>query len=285
VRTTAAVLLVLLGACGADAAGPAATPKDAFAKAAAEMRKKLGAGFLIERSGVFVIAGDLPRAPLARFRRRTIDDCARALWKGFFDKKPDYPIKVYLFRNKASYEKWVEKLAGFKPHTPYGFYMPSSKTLMMNIATGGGTLVHEMTHALTDPDFPECPTWLFEGLGSLFEQCYVDRAGRILGLVNWRLPVLRKGGFIALKKLIQTSDEEFRGKKESLHYANARYLCLYLQERRLLRTLYKTFREAHKAGKDKTGWESFKKVIKEDPGVFEKKWHAWVKTLRWPTGR
>jgi len=280
-KRTMAVVALLLSAWGVGAAEGAAR-EDAFAKAAAEMRKELGRGFIIERAGVFIVAGDMPRRSFNRFKSFTVEDCARALWKDFFTKRPGYPIKVYLFSGKASYEKWVPKLAGFKPHTPYGFYLPGKKSLMMNIATGGGTLVHEMTHALTDPDFPNCPTWLFEGLGSLFEQCHVTRGGHIKGRVNWRLPVLRRGGFIPLEKLIKMSNAEFRGAKEPLNYANARYLCFYLQQRGLLTKFYKTFRDAHKAGKDKTGWASFKEIIKERPAEFEKKWHAWVKTLKRP---
>ena len=276
-RAGAVLLLVL--ASGSLRAAP-----DAFEKAAAEMKKELGRGFIVERTGVFVVAGDLSRSSFNRFKKHTIEDCAAALWKGFFSKRPDYPIKIYLFRGKASYEKWVRKLAGFKPHSPFGFYLPGSKKLMMNISTGGGTLVHEMTHALTDPDFPNCPTWFFEGLGSLFEQCYVGRDGHFRGRVNWRLPGLQKGGFVRLEKLITMSNAEFRGEKESLHYANARYLCLYLQQRGLLRKFYKKFRDAHGAGKDKTGWASFKQVIggPRSPAEFEKAWHAWVKTLKWP---
>ena len=175
----------------------------------------------------------------------------------------------------------MPKLAGFKPQTPFGFYLPSSEALMMNIDTGGGTLVHEMTHALTTPDFPNCPTWLFEGLGSLFEQCHVDGNGDIRGRVNWRLPELRRRGYVKLETLIKTTRAEFRGEKESANYANARYLCFYLQERGLLRKFFKAFRDANKAGKDDTGWETFKKTIPETPAAFEKKWHAWVKTLKW----
>ena len=286
-RNWVPAVFVLAAVCALLAAGETgerAAPREdaAFKKAAAEMKEELSDEFIIERTGVFVVAGDISRRRFDRLKKHTIEDCANALWKDFFTKKPDYPIKIYLFRDSKSYEKWVKKLAGFKPSSKFGFYMRDSKQLMMNLSTGGGTLVHEMTHALTDPDFPNCPTWFFEGLGSLFEQCSVTRDGHIRGRVNWRLPILRKGGFTPIEKLIKMSNKEFRGKKESLNYANARYLCFYLQQRGLLTKFYKTFRDAHKAGKDKTGWGSFKKVVQQPPAKFEKAWHAWVRTLRWP---
>jgi hypothetical protein len=273
-RVTTALMICacLAGVCVAQ---------DAFERDLVEMKKELGKGFIIERTGVFVIAGDVSRRQFDRSKRHTVEACARALWKEFFDRKPAKPVRVYLFRGKESYNKWVEKLAGFKPRTPYGFFLRRRRSLMMNIATGGGTLVHEMTHALMDADFPDCPTWLFEGMGSLYEQCWVTRAGHIRGRVNWRLPGLRKGGFVKLETLIKTTTAEFRGDKESLNYANARYLCFYLQQRGMLARFYKAFRDAHKAGKDTTGWDTFKKTVGEGPAEFEKKWHAWVKTLKW----
>ena len=38
------------------------------------------------------------------------------------------------------------------------------------LATGGGTLSHELTHALMEADFPNAPGWISEGLASLHEQ-------------------------------------------------------------------------------------------------------------------
>jgi len=61
----------------------------------------------------------------------------------------------------------------------------------MNIATGGGTLVHEMTHALMAPDFPQAPIWISEGLASLYEQCRVEKQS-LKGDPNWRLPELKR---------------------------------------------------------------------------------------------
>jgi hypothetical protein len=264
------------------APGAGARAEDAFQAAANAMRAELDDRFIVERAGAFVVAGELPRRSFDALKQHTIEGCAAALWKDFFRKKPDAPIRVYLFADKPSYEKWVKKLAGFAPSSPYGFYLRERRSLMMNIATGGGTLVHEMTHALMDPDFPDCPTWLFEGLGSLFEQCHTTPDGHIEGRVNWRLPGLRKGGFVSLQALMEMSNADFRGPKESLHYANARYLCLYLQHRGLLTKFYAAFRDAHKAGKDRAGWETLKQIIAQPPDEFEKQWHDWVKTLKWP---
>ena len=75
----------------------------------------------------------------------------------------------------------------------YGYYKPQQRTLVMNISTGGGTLVHELTHALIDFDFPLVPDWFNEGLASLHEACHIlPDESRIEGLTNWRLPGLQQ---------------------------------------------------------------------------------------------
>ena len=98
----------------------------------------------------------------------------------------------------------------------YGYYKPSVRTLLANIATGDGTLLHELTHALLDFELPDAPVWLNEGLASLHEQCRFRSDGDgpwIEGLVNWRLEglqqVIRQGRLRSLGSMIEELD--FRG--------------------------------------------------------------------------
>ena len=69
---------------------------------------------------------------------------------------------------------WAKKLYDDDDLSKYGYYKPSEKTMLMNINTGTGTLVHEMTHALVRYDFPDIPSWFNEGLGSLYERCSLN---------------------------------------------------------------------------------------------------------------
>src|SRR5664279_1403049 len=97
----------------------------------------------------------------------------------------------------------------------------------MNFATGGGTLVHEIVHPFVEADFPDAPSWLNEGLGSLFEQS-AERNGHIIGLTNWRLAglqkAIRKKGLTTFEALAKTSSSEFYRDHEGTNYAEARYL-------------------------------------------------------------
>lgn len=202
----------------------------------------------------FVIAGDLPSETLDRWYERTIDPAARALWENYFDTRPNEPIVVLLFNGTESYDYYSHALYGDAGISIFGYYKPQQRTLVMNISTGGGTLLHELTHALADFDFPEIPDWFNEGLASLHEQARLtDDPPRIEGLHNWRLPVLRdaieRDRLRTLEEL--TAGEDFRGTDEGVNYAQARYFCLYMQQQGLLRDYYRMFHASR--SQDPTG--------------------------------
>jgi hypothetical protein len=118
--------------------------------------------------------------------------------------------------------------------------------MVMNIATGTGTLVHELTHALIAYDLPTVPMWFNEGFACLHEQCTVEH-DTIIGHTNWRLPGLQKalaaGRLRPLRDLVTQRD--FYGDLRGVNYAQARYFVLYMQRRGLLKRFYKHFRKLH----------------------------------------
>ncbi len=208
-------------------------------KVSAQLAPRLGAECHTIVRPPFVLAGDLKEEELDGWYRETIGPAMRAMANGLLDTLPDRPITVLLFSGESSYEHYGEKLFGDREVSIYGYYKPRERVLVMNIGTGGGTLVHELTHALVDFDFPKIPDWFNEGLASLYEQCrfYDDRNGpAIAGLENWRLPSLQKairaGKLRPLESLI--TGDDFRGRHQGLNYAQARYFCLYLERQGLL---------------------------------------------------
>ncbi len=245
------------------------------AKCAAEansLRPRLGEECHAIVRSPFVIAGDLSEDNLAAWHRRTIAPAAEAIANCYTKTAPSEPITILLFAEEKSYRRYAEKLFADRGVSVYGYYKPSLRTMVMNISTGGGTLVHELTHALVDFDFPGIPDWFNEGLASLHEQCRfrsgtpgADDAGRpgpyIEGLMNWRLPALQKaiaeGRLRPLEELIGSDD--FRGRLEGLNYAQARYFCLYLQEQGLLRKFYHAFRDERKT--DRLGLKTAKAMF------------------------
>ncbi len=273
------VLLVLLAVDGAQAADEAG-----WQRAEAAWRGRVPREFPLIRAEPFLVTGDIGEAKVRRLVERTIGPCTRALYHDFFEKRPDFVITIFLFGDDTSYRTWSKKLFGREPTTKFGYYLQGEQALVMNIATGSGTLVHEMVHPLMAVDFPRSPAWFNEGMGSLFEQCQVKEGLGLRGLVNWRLPILRRAigteRYVPLERLVATSTREFYGRNQGVHYAEARYLLLYAQEKGLLRGLYRDFR-AH-VEQDPTGRLSLEKTFGKPLSDVESDWLTWVKTLRWP---
>jgi hypothetical protein len=229
----------------------------------------------------FVIAGDANLDQIKAYRDNTILAAMRCLEKSLFQKPPTEPILILLFESEDPYKRLAKKWFG-DDNVPHYGYFRHDNIMVMNVGTGTGTLVHELTHALIKPDFPNVPSWFNEGLASLYEQCSLGADGTIKGHENWRLAGLQKA--IRADKLRPLSelmaDPDFYGEEHvGINYAQARYLMFYLQEKKLLAKYYRTFRDNVKD--DPTGLESLKKTIgPQSLEDFEKAWKAWVMTLR-----
>ena len=154
----------------------------------------------------------------------------------------------------------------------------------MNIATGGGTLVHEIVHPFVEANVPDCPAWINEGLGSLFEQS-AERNGHIIGLTNWRLSGLQKaitrGVVPNFHTLTHTTQDQFYNEDPGTNYSQSRYLLHYLQERGLLLDFWKTYMKDRPV--DRSGYTSLTKVLGEkDLDAFKKRWESDVLRLSFP---
>jgi hypothetical protein len=266
----------------AESGSPPPAPDD-MRQCKARVAEMAPEGFAVLEAPPFVVTGDLEPRELRRFTERTIRWAVDRLRTGFFDAEPTSAISIWLFSGAESYSRHSLELFGRRPDTPFGYYSPRHRALVMNIATGGGTLVHEIVHPFVEADFPDCPPWLNEGLGSLFEQC-VEREGRIHGLANWRLPglvrAIRSGNLPAFEELFALDDHEFYEQDPGTNYAQSRYLCLYLQERGLLRRLYREFRD--NVADDPRGVATLRGLLGvDDLDAFQREWESWVLSLEY----
>lgn len=253
-----------------------------FERHVKQLKKKVPAdGFTIVVTPPFVVIGDDPPAEVRRRAKETVQWAVEKLKAAYFANDPNDILDIWLFKDKESYETHTKSIFNTEPDTPYGYYSHADRALVMNIATGGGTLVHEIVHPFVAANFPKCPAWFNEGLGSLYEQCG-DEDGHIHGYTNWRLDglqkAIRKKRVPSFETLCSTTSEEFYEQDKGSNYAQARYLCYYLQQKGLLQKFYRQF-HAHRKD-DPTGYETLQEVLDcDDMGAFQKLWEAYVLKL------
>jgi hypothetical protein len=255
-----------------------------YAQHVLALKEKLGSGFSVVLEPPFVVAGDEPEEMVRGRATEVVRWAKDKLEQDFFVEEPKRILDVLLFKDARSYRRKAIELFHANPTTPYGYYSSENGALVMNIATGGGTLIHEMVHPFVEADFPDAPPWLNEGLGSLFEQSD-ERAGHIVGLTNWRLPGLKRAiadhRLPPLEGLLRANEHAFYEEDPGTNYGAARYLCYYLQERGLLVRFYREFRARH--AKDPTGIQTLKEVLGEsDLADFQARWERYVAMLRFP---
>ena len=213
--------------------------------AANELLTQLDRSYALLVRPPYVIAGNLSDEMLERLYRDIIRPTEQALSVSFFDQRTTAPIKIVVFSTESDLRDFARRVDRRQPDSYYGYYLRSQRRIVVNISTGAGTLAHELTHALSHFDFPNMPEWFDEGLASLFEQSdFSDNSRRLTGADNWRVHhVLRALHDNRLRPTADLlSDRGMRSEHQTIDYAHARYVCLYLQEQQLLEPYYRKLR-------------------------------------------
>lgn len=239
-------------------------------------------GFTVTVEPPWIVIGDGPPAEVRRRATGTVRWATRKLRAQFFAADPSPVYEIWLLDGDESYRRLARERFGDDPDTPYGYASDEDHALVMNIATGGGTLVHEMVHPFMATNVADCPAWLNEGLASLFEHS-AERDGRIVGRTNWRLPSLqeaiRAGDLRPFRWLTSRDAGQFYRDDPGTNYAQARYLLYHLQEKGLLEEYFRLFLAARAA--DPTGYETLRGILGDpDMDAFQAEWEEWVLGLR-----
>jgi len=227
----------------------------------------------------FVIAGDFPAEELGRYYRDTVAPTSRALAVQYFDTAPTWAITLVLCSTEERFRECHRALGERDRHGYAGIYSRSEHRIIVNVASGEGTLAHELTHALAHADHEHLPEWLDEGLASLYEECEFSVDGlRLVGLENWRgtavREVLAEGN---LQSIADLASEDFAKQNPSLDYAQARYFCLFLQQRNLLDPFYRKSRSRVKTDPD--ALQSLCELFEtEDVRVIDRQFQKWLGT-------
>lgn len=278
-------MVCLVSGCDHDRAKAVVSEKPrTFDERVAAARKAAPSGFSVEGQPPFILIGNHSPAIMRDIAVRVVEPTVRLLKKDFFARDPDV-TEVWLMRDDRSYRELVRRKLGRDPSTPYGFYIPSLRRMVLNHATGSGTLVHELVHPLVHANLPSCPAWFNEGLASLYERSVIS-AGSLTGLLNWRLPPFRerilRGQARPLRWMFHASIDDFGADETGDAYAAARYLLYYLQEHELLIPFYRRF--AARTDQDRSGAGALLDTVGMlDIEAFERKWHAWLLEVGQPS--
>ncbi len=258
------------------------------AKRARSLRQELaGRGWPVEVVAPFVLTGDLTPQRLHDYAGSLVRIALDRLRVDFFARDPSEPVVAYLFADDKAYRRNAIELFGDEPETPYGYFDPQRRVLVMNMATGGGTMIHEMVHPLLRANFPAAKPWLDEGLASLFEQSR-DREGHLVGMPNWRLPglhhALRTAQAPSFAELLVSDAATFYGERRGTNYALARYLLYYFQERGVLPQLW---RELVAEGASEDGGlrvieATARRLGHHDLVTFRRAWESFTLALHYP---
>jgi hypothetical protein len=254
-----------------------------------EFKKTLGDGYVYDRDEKLnlLVVSKLEEGERERYRASLLEH-AQALWKDFFPHKPKRLLSVFLLRDLSGY---VEKYGGDKNNA--GWYDERNRRLIVNLETGSGTMIHEWTHALHYVDMEALgqthPMWIIEGFGSLYEHSEDGEDGSVRGRLNWRLTGLtevltkRHRAYIPWQKLMATDTDLFyRDETLGTAYAEARYIFYYMQQKKLLKEFYRTYREEH--SRDPTGRRTLEEVFKKRIPRIEAEWKRWMLKRRYHWG-
>ena len=250
----------------------------------ARARTELGADVhatVSQEKFVLIAAPGWNMAALAASRELTLG-ALDAFYNHRFGARPAQAVAIYLFPSAAPYQAWCKEHLGGACLSRFGSYHPDRRVIVMNAGLGLGTLTHELVHPIVEADFPKAPTWINEGIASLFEAPVLTGPGEITGAKNWRLPRLRaalsaKDADARVSALFGMSDATFRGDKEDLHYAVARYVCQWLDEKGSLFSFYQRWRDS--VDSDPTGEKAFAAVVGQSPSDVNAAWIKWVAAL------
>lgn len=270
----------------ASAAAPEPPRGPGLEELRAEARKDLGdkVSFDLVREHYLVVAAPGWGASGAKGSAQFIERTLKALFNERFSKGPARPLPVYLFGDAAAYNGYCRRRYGNDCISIYGFFSPSDYRLVMNVGLGIGTLSHELVHPIVDADFPDAPTWINEGIASLFEAPILPREGEIHGAKNWRYPRLsaalhtpKERDQVTLPALFSLSDDQFRDDNEDLHYAMGRYFCQWMDGQGKLWLFYRAWRDDF--ARDPRGEKAFFKVMGKTTEAASGDWLRWVRGL------
>jgi hypothetical protein len=95
---------------------------DIYGRHVAGLKQKAPPGFTVVEQRPFVVVGDEPPEVVRLRATRTVQWAVDALKREYFARDPEETTDIWLFKDKASYERYTRELFQDQPTTPFGYY-------------------------------------------------------------------------------------------------------------------------------------------------------------------
>ena len=92
--------------------------------------------------------------------------------RDFFKADFDYPIRVLVLEDCASFQKCLRRQFGVTDPPRYGIFLSQDKLFATYEDSGLGTFAHEIMHPLVERNLKGRPVWTIEGIPTFFEKFY-----------------------------------------------------------------------------------------------------------------
>jgi len=209
-------------------------------------------------------------------------------------RPPNKLITVYLMGNKQRVAEVALETHGLKiPSKNYGYSCLADLSILGNSSDKGlGTILHELFHLIIRTDIGDIPGWLDEGIACLYEECQWE--GDTLRSIHnvWRTHVLTlnndaKNPLPILRTIIEKNWSEFTPNDAtslcelSVNYAMAKHFAMYLEEKELLPTVVKAYKNRKNVFVDTSYTNEnsvaiLEKALQKDLTVIQQEFDVWL---------
>jgi hypothetical protein len=104
--------------------------------------------------------------------------------RDFLQADFDYPIRVLVLEDRASFQKFLRQQFNIADPPNFGIFLPPYKLFATYEDSGLGTFAHEIMHPLVERNLKDRPIWAIEGIPTFFEKFYGYWQGNDL-VVQW----------------------------------------------------------------------------------------------------
>lgn len=260
---------------------------DARAESAMSVaRERFGGGYTYEKDAAlrvqYVSAFDQRTFAEARAEIRRVSDWAMELLFTALDydtpeqSRPD-PWVTILLPTPEDFVRIVQ--------TPNvgGYYDHDRRRLISQDV--GPSFRHEFFHVLHWRDMTRRgqrhPEWIMEGLGALVEDVEFEEDGGLTPVPSWRTNIVKRlergGRLLGWNELMTMPRKRFVTRRPNAHYAQARAVMMFLQERGRLGSWYRAYVDSFE--EDPSGVAAFEADFDRPLVEIEREYAKWVRDL------